>query len=124
MTGTIAPPTVAEVADICDKAACHMDRVGFHQGALYSGCQADAGTPLEGCRVDVVGALNFAAHGSARFGCEDGPERRAALRAEVAVQNHLGADLIDWNDAAERTKEQVVQALRDTATGLRAGVTP
>lgn len=118
MTATTTP-TAVEIADLCDKAADVITANGHQKRHLYDDTQAAGGTPLSQCRVDVFGALNIADHGWPLY-CG----RPLVAAAEKAVQAHLGAlSLPIWNDSPKRTTDNVIHALRDTATSLREAVT-
>lgn len=119
MTTTTAGPTALETADLCDHAAQVLVMNGLNKRHLYDTRQADGGTELIACRVDVIGALNIAAHGTPRYASS-----RIVQAAERALLDHLKVvALVPWNDAPECTADDVVQALHDTATNLRAGET-
>jgi hypothetical protein len=121
MSRTIAGPNPAEIADVLDKAADHIDAVGWHQGRLYDDAQADAGTPVDRCRVCLLGAVYAALQdGNPRAGVTAPRELTLAIAAEDAMENHLDGPVIDWNDSRERTQAEVTAALRATAANLRS----
>lgn len=116
---TATEPTVAAIAGLCDKAAQVVVVNGHFKRHLYDPRQADGGTALENCRVDAIGALNIAHHGTPQY--VGSPLVHAA---EHALHDHLGVVSVTvWNDAENTTQDDVVQAFRDTATNLRAGET-
>ncbi|MGW1492614.1 DUF6197 family protein [Streptomyces sp. NPDC002402] len=123
---TALEPSPAAIADILDKAADHIDAVGWHQSYLYDADQAEAGTPLPECRVCILGAINVAATGTPRYGAAyragDEPLPLMVNFAQDAVARHLGSPGFDsavWNDMGERTQDEVTQALRDAANARR-----
>lgn len=123
---TTIAPTTAEVADVLDKAADHLDRVGLTKCYLYDEDQADTGTPRTDCRVCAAGAINFAVHGMPSYSVTQVSDEQRELEvvAEEALAAHLGlgsTTVPQWNDAKGRQKRQVVKAFRDTAASLRAG---
>jgi hypothetical protein len=116
-------PTNTEVADILDQAIGVIRTNGWHQGDRYDHDQADAGTPRSECRVCAVGAIAIVISGS------PSDTTREAAWAAGKVRRALGAHLktrhiVGWNDTPGRTAEQVIQAFRETAAGLRAGEAP
>lgn len=120
MSRTIAGPNPAQIADVLDKAAAHIDAVGWYQGRLYDDAQADAGTPLDQCRVCLLGAMYAALQdGVPRAGLIATRELTLAIAVEDALEDHLDGPVITWNDDPNRTKDEVTAALRATATELR-----
>ncbi len=113
---TATEPTAAEVADLCAKAADVIDANGHCKRDLYDHKQAAAGTPLAGCRVDIIGALNIAAHGVPIYTGKS----LLAWRAEDAILARIGeAAIVTWNDARGHGKREAAKLLRDTAASLR-----
>ncbi len=121
---TATEPTNAEIADVLEKAAAHLERVGLNKGYLYSENEADKGTPLVDCPVCAWGAIYYAVHGEPRWSSiGTDADFQLAQAAGSAVVAHLHAQtLVNWSDAKGRQKRQVAKAFRDTAAGLRAGV--
>ncbi|MFD9070582.1 DUF6197 family protein [Streptomyces lasiicapitis] len=116
---TATTPTRAATADVLDQAAEILEANGHYQGHLYDTRQAAGSTPLDGCRVDVMGALNIAAHGTPRYAGSP-----AVYAAEQALTDRLQVvSLVTWNDEKGRTAADITQALRDTAANLRAEAT-
>ncbi|QCX81169.1 hypothetical protein C9F11_37930 [Streptomyces sp. YIM 121038] len=118
---TETKPRNTDVADALDRAADHIERYGWAQGALYDGRQAE-GAPTSECRVCAIGAINTAVYGSPSYPAYDSPHHDLALLAERWLRVYLQLDTVtlpEWNDALGRTQEQVVQAMRDTAKRLR-----
>ncbi len=114
---TLTEPTAAEVADLCDKAADVIDKNGHCKRDLYDHKQA-AGIKPENCRVDIIGALNIAAHGTPVY------NGRSLLvwRAEEAILARISdAAIVTWNDARGHGKREAAKLLRDTAASLRTG---
>lgn len=79
------------------KAADRIERDGHHKGSAYD--------PVSRNRFCLVGAITMEAGHHDIF--------RAAAKL---FESHLGRhDIVAWNDAPERTKEEVVSALRAAA---------
>ncbi|MFI1166497.1 hypothetical protein ACH4UM_23575 [Streptomyces sp. NPDC020801] len=107
-------PTRAEVADLCEKAAAVIATQGHCQGHLYDTRQA-AGLPVEKCRVDVIGALNVAAHGTPRYAASP-----LVAAAERALTSRIEEPcLVTWNDKRGRRADHAVTLLQTTAIELR-----
>jgi hypothetical protein len=118
VTATFTEPTAAEVADLCDKAADIIDKNGHCKRDLYDHKQAAGGTRPQDCRVDVIGALNIAAHGQPIYTGKS----LLVWRAEDALLARIPeAAIVSWNDARGHGKREAAKLLRDTAAGLRAG---
>ncbi|NUP38943.1 MAG: hypothetical protein HOY76_18490 [Streptomyces sp.] len=117
MTDTmLTEPTAAQVADLCDKAADVIDKNGHCKRDLYDHKQAANGTKPADCRVDVIGALNIAAHGVPVYTGKS----LLVWRAEEALLARIGeAAIVTWNDARGHGKREAAKLLRDTAAGLR-----
>lgn len=114
----ITEPTTTEVADLLDTAADVIDRNGHCKRDLYDHKQA-ATTKPENCRVDIIGAVNIAAHGVPIYTGKS----LLTWRAEEAILARIpDAAIVTWNDARGRGKREAAKLLRDTAAGLRAAV--
>lgn len=112
---TLADIADADIADLLDKAADIIDTNGHCKRDLYDHKQA-AGTKPENCRVDIIGALNIAAHGKPVY------NGRSLLvwAAENALLTRIPeAAIVTWNDARGHGKREAAKLLRDTAAGLR-----
>lgn len=121
---TATEPTDAEIAEVLEKAAEHLERVGLNKGYLYDEDKADEGTPITDCPVCAWGAILYAVHGAPRpssTGSDADFQLGQAAGSAVAAHLHI-QKLVDWSDAKGRQKRQVAKAFRDTAAGLRAGV--
>ena len=119
---TATEPTPAAIADILDKAAEHIDRVGWIQNGLYDESQWGDDFPLQACRVCAVGAINTAVYGNPRYPILETGLQAVAIGAENALKQHLALDnstIPLWNDAPGREADEVTKALRDTAAALR-----
>jgi hypothetical protein len=115
---TLTEPATSEVADLCDKAADVIDRNGHCKRDLYDHKQAAGGTKPANCRVDLIGALNIAAHGVPIYTGKS----LLTWRAEEAILARIpDAAIVTWNDARGRGKREAAKLLRDTAAGLRKG---
>lgn len=114
MTTTTAP-TNTELAELLDKAADALAKNGLAKRYLYDTKQAETGLPLKDCRVDVIGALNIAAHGTPRYA-----GTRLVFAAERALEQRIDrCSLVVWVDEKGRTKDDAIDLLRDTAVDLR-----
>jgi hypothetical protein len=112
---THTAPTTAEIADLCDKVAAVIDRNGHCKRDLYDHKQA-AGTKPENCRVDIIGALNIAAHGTPVY---TGRDLRVWAAEQAILSRIPEAAIVSWNDARGRGKREAAKLLRDTAASLR-----
>jgi hypothetical protein len=113
---TLTEPTTVEIADLCDKAADVIDANGHCKRDLYDHKQAANGTKPANCRVDVIGALNIAAHGVPVYSGKS----LLTWRAEEAILARIPhAAIVTWNDARGHGKREAAKLLRDTAAGLR-----
>lgn len=116
---TLTEPAADDIADLLDKAADVIDANGHCKRDLYDHKQAAGGTKPAGCRVDLIGALNVAAHGVPVYTGKSllvwRAEEALLARSEVAA-------IVTWNDARGHGKREAVKLLRDTAASLRAGV--
>lgn len=108
----------SQAADVLDKAAEHVLEVGLHKGYLYDEQQAKTGLPLDRCKVDVVGAILNAAYGKPRYPATE-PVINLTDVALAALENQVGMPLPAWNDAAQRTADEVFDELTATAARLR-----
>jgi hypothetical protein len=114
---TLTEPTTAEIAALCDKAAAVIGKNGLAKRYLYDTRQAAAGLPLDQCRVDIIGALNIAAHGTPRYAAS-----RIVYAAERALQKRIDrASLVVWVDEKGRGKDDAIVLLMETAAHLRIG---
>lgn len=114
MTTTTAPTDV-EIAEVCDEAATVIAANGLAKRYLYDTKQAETGLPLEKCRVDIIGALNIAAHGTPRYAAS-----RIVYAAERVLEKRIDrVSLVVWVDEKGRTADEAITLLRDTAASLR-----
>lgn len=108
-----------ETKQLLECAADHLDRVGLHKGAYLAReayvdyVTADAAS-LPCC---ALGAIRVCAGlYTTDDAYWDADRNRDAERAAFALSRFLGHQFIPrWNDAPERTKEEVVAALRGAA---------
>ena len=109
------------VADALDRAADHIESVGWWQGALYDHEQA-VSKPLSECAVCALGALNVALHGTPLFSMGLRSDELTAHDIAEYVERSLGGvELAGWNDDPGRTQDDVTTTLRRTANELRGG---
>jgi hypothetical protein len=113
---TVTEPTATETADLCEQAALVIDANGHCKRYLYDTKQASGGMNLADVRVDLIGALNIAAHGTPVYAGRD-------LRVWAAEQAILAripeAAIVTRNDARGFGKREAAKLLRDTAASLR-----
>ncbi|MFD7705590.1 hypothetical protein [Streptomyces sp. NPDC059786] len=105
-----------DIAAVLDLAREHIEEVGYCKRYLYSIRQADEGTPLDRCAVDVIGAITVAVHGTPRHGGSD-PLTYAAEQALLARIDI--ASLASWCDLPGNGEAQAILLLRETAAHLR-----
>jgi hypothetical protein len=114
---TLTEPTATEIADLLEKAAAVIDRNGHCKRDLYDHKQAANGTKPADCRVDLIGAINIAAHGVPVYTGKS----LLTWRAEDALLARIGEPaIVSWNDARGHGKREAAKLLRDTAAALRA----
>jgi hypothetical protein len=113
---TLTIPTDVETADLLDKAAGVIDTNGHCKRDLYDHKQAAGGTKPADCRVDLIGALNIAAHGVPVY---TGRDLRVWAAEQAILARIPEAAIVSWNDARGHGKREAAKLLRDTAAGLR-----
>lgn len=92
------------VADVLDRAADHLERVGWVQGTFFEGGPADISSPC--CAHGALMAVVVAPDG-----------RRAAY---YALERQIGDNSVhSWNDAKGQTAENVIATLRAAARAER-----
>lgn len=110
-------------ADELEKAADILEANGLYKGDFYDARQSVRRDRYpEDCHVCAMGAINTAATGtpSMPMAWEEPYVRLHELYK--LVKTFLGVSFLDgWNDAEERTEEEVVAALRGTAAAVREG---
>lgn len=110
--------TLPELADVLDKAADHIDTVGWWQGSLYE----DASRPVTACPVCAMGAINMALYGTPQFPLQARRENYETYLVADLLRPRIGySELADWNDVEGRTQAEVTALMRETATELRGG---
>ncbi|HLT09644.1 MAG TPA: hypothetical protein VK028_02405 [Micromonosporaceae bacterium] len=112
----VTAPTSADIANVLDQAADHIETAGFHKKYLYSVRQYSTGLPIERCAVDLVGAINVAVHGTPRH-VGGSPLTWAAEQA--VVTRTTAPSLAAWCDYPHASKTTALALLRDTADALR-----
>ncbi|MEV4784079.1 hypothetical protein AB0K53_01245 [Streptomyces tuirus] len=113
---TLTAPADADVAAVLDRAADHINKVGYCRKYLYSVRQAENGMPLDTCEVDVIGAINVAVHGTPRHVGGD----PLTWAAEKAIAARIEAPSVAaWCDYPGNGKQAALTLLRDTADDLR-----
>lgn len=113
---TTTAPADTTIADVLDKAAEHIETVGYCKKYLYNVRQAANGLPLNQCQVDVIGAINVAVHGTPRHVGGDPLTQltEQALEARIAAPS-----VAAWCDYPGNGKDTAINLLRDTAAELR-----
>jgi hypothetical protein len=115
--------TIRDAIPVYEQAAGVLEANGFHRHYLWDTRQAAAGTPLELCRVDVVGALAIALHGSPTYAATP-----AVRKVEQFLVDRVPApSLATWCSRPGVDQRAAVALLRGTADELRAldaGVQP
>ncbi|MDQ0758764.1 DUF6197 family protein [Streptomyces canus] len=113
---TLTEPAISEIAELLDKAADVIDTNGHCKRYLYDTKQAAGGTKLAGCRVDIIGALNIAAHGTPVY---TGRDLRVWAAEQAILARIPEAAIVTWNDARGHGNREAAKLLRDTAASLR-----
>lgn len=110
--------TRPELADVLDKAADHIDTVGWWQGSLYN----DTYKPVTARPVCAMGAINMALYGTPQFPPLARRENYETYQVADLLKPRIGnSELSDWNDAEGRTQAEVTALMRETAAELRRG---
>ncbi|WP_432139737.1 DUF6197 family protein [Streptomyces sp. bgisy154] len=108
--------TRTDLIDVLEAAAAIIGTNGLNKRYLYNTKQAAAGIPLAECRVDIIGALNMAAHGTPRYAATP-----IVTAAEQALLQRIDtASLVAWNDQPGRNEDDAVTLLAAVAAELRA----
>jgi hypothetical protein len=107
-----------ETADILDEAANVIERNGHHKGDYYTD---EGGRAPAACPVCTYGAIHVAAFGEPVPTLDtidaDGDAATEAIRS---LRRHLNTTALGaWNDAPDRTAEQVITTLRSAAQAER-----
>jgi len=108
--------TRTDLIQVLEKAAAIIGRNGLCKRYLYDTKQAATGMPLADCRVDVIGALNTAAHGTPRYAGSP----MVAAAEELLLQHVDAASVVVWNEQPGRDKDDAVVLLASAAAQLRA----
>lgn len=106
--------TAREHADVLYKAAKVLDANGFFRHYLWDTKQEAAGTPLQDCRVDILGAIAIALYESP---CYAGSPRVRAVEQEL-VDRINAPSLAAWSTYPGNGQTQALQLIRDTADAL------
>jgi hypothetical protein len=114
---TLTTPTDAVTAVLLAEAADVIDTNGHCKRDLYDHKQAAGGTKPADCRVDIIGALNIAAHGTPVY---TGRDLRVWAAEQAILARIPEAAIVSWNDARGHGKREAAKLLRDTANALRA----
>lgn len=102
------------VAEILSKAADLIQP----KGAWLQGALAKMANGLEPRRITDPSAVSFCALGALIHAA--GPHYGDYVAARDCLHRSLGRSIVDFNNAPERTRVEVVTALRDAAALARA----
>ncbi|GAA3807747.1 DUF6197 family protein [Streptomyces chiangmaiensis] len=105
-----------EAIPILDQTADVIESTGFFRSYLWDTRQAGKGTPLEFCRVDVVGALAIVLYGSPTYA---GTPRVRKVE-QFLIDRIPAPSLAAWYSRPGVDKRQVLELLRSTADEFRA----
>ncbi len=106
----------ARAVDILDDAAKIIETNGYFRHYLWDTGQNARGTPIECCRVDIIGAISIAAYGSPTYA---GAPR--VLAAESYLTKQVDAPSIAaWSCRPGNGQQQALDLIRSTADALRA----
>lgn len=109
----------AETAAILDRAADVIERNGLHKGS-FCAMGPDLPKLLSNRACCARGAINFAANGENPQQTSDAGElAHDALCRHLGISGNVDQSVADWNDAPDRTAEQVIAALRGAARAER-----
>lgn len=121
--------TPRDIAKVLRDAADVIERNGWTQDQLYDVEAEAAGKDPKDCPVCLMGAINVASFGDPSWrgtpaDFNEGAMKRLADWAALAAVDHLNdlyagtamePVLSDWNDAPNRTQDQVTAFLRAAA---------
>ncbi|WP_331746742.1 hypothetical protein [Streptomyces sp. NBC_00842] len=106
--------TAREHADVLHKAAKVLEANGFFKHYLWDTKQEADGTPLQDCRVDILGAIAIALYENP---CYAGSPRVRAV--EQALVDRINApSLAAWCTYPVNGQQQALQLIRDAADAL------
>lgn len=101
-------------ADVLDRAAEIIEHNGWAQGQYFV---PEFGKAPEDCRVCAIGAINVALYAAKPTVL---PSQERTFPLSSVVEWYLDVyDLAEWNDAKDRTAEEVIAALRGAAADER-----
>lgn len=118
-TGRLAAEARAEgarvAADALDDAAEVIEVNGYFRYYLWDTRQAARGTPLDLCRVDVIGALGIALYDSPVYASAP-----RVLAVEQFLTEHIDAPSVGaWSSRPGNGRQRALDLLRTTADTLR-----
>jgi hypothetical protein len=99
---------------VLDEAADVIEANGFYRHFLWNTRQHHAGTPIDHCRVDIVGALAVALHGSPTYAGTPAVRKIEALLVDRIPAPSLAA----WYAYPGVGEKQATALLRGTAREL------
>lgn len=99
--------THAEAADVLDDAADHIERHGWWGGGEYE--------PKTACAVLAISEVTK----GGMTHLETCRSLAASLSLKIGEDDYGVAELVFWNDAPERTKQEVLDAFRAAAKAER-----
>jgi hypothetical protein len=103
-------------ADALDAAARVIEVNGFFRHYLWDTRQAGRGTPIESCRVDIVGAIAVALYGSPTYAGAPRVRGVEEFLTEVIDAPSVAA----WCSYPGHGRRQALDVLRDAADVLRS----
>lgn len=108
--------THREAIEVLDQAVNILEGNGYFRHYLWDTRQHATGTPIEFCRVDIVGALAIALHGSPTYAGT--PVVRKV--EQLLVDRVPAPSLATWGSYPRVGVRQAIELLRGTAEELRA----
>lgn len=117
-------------SQICERAACLLEEVGWHRGSIYR-TDRDTGEVTSMC---MLGAMTVAGYGTLKLhGAANDPDvaPNVHLAHEIRFEKESAGEFMSatgerrvpltvWNDRRSRAKEEVVAKLRKWAADYKA----
>lgn len=103
-------------ATVLRGAADVIRRNGWHQDSYYDSGYPDL--PKNECPVCARGAINIAANGLPDLTSDVTDAADDAMHQYLGIDGQFPHSLADWNDAPERTADEVIAALEAAADRL------
>lgn len=115
LAGEVRAQNVALAIGVFAQAAKIIENNGYCTTYMWDTRQESQGTPIEECRVDIIGALAIALHGSPVYSST--PRVRAA--EELLAERIDAPSVAAWSTQTRRTGTDAARLLREAATALR-----